>query len=158
MFDTRARLAVTIVATALALSSCSSTGTKTETTGVQSGTPTATQTTVTQRVAPAQKASPGVDSKAAFGDVKLGAIRVDAKLGTPSANVTITNHSSKRSNYIVDLSITDGASKISVDAAMVSAPGLAPGQSVTRVAHFKTTQKLPTGASLKVVGIARLTA
>jgi 5-hydroxyisourate hydrolase-like protein (transthyretin family) len=95
---------------------------------------------------------------AAKGDVKLGAIRVDAKLGTPSAEVTITNHSSKTSNYIVDLSITSTDGKTQIDAAMVSAQGLAPGQTTTRSAHFKTTQKLPAGATLTIVGVARLKA
>jgi len=92
----------------------------------------------------------------ATGDVKLGAVKVDSKLGTPSAVVTITNHSSKRSNYIVDLSITSPDGKTAIDAAMVSAQGVDPGQTTTRAAHFKTTLRLPAGAKLTIVGVARL--
>ena len=88
----------------------------------------------------------------------LGEIRADAELGTPSAEVTITNHSSELSNYIVDVNLMSADGKTRLDAAMVSAEALAPGQAIKLTARFMTTQKLPTGARLTVAGIARLVA
>jgi hypothetical protein len=168
MFGIRTRLAVVFAAAALALSACSSTGTKDESVGAQNRTLTSTQKATgapnaspggnskAAKTLPAPSAPAGVDSKAAWGDIKLGAIRIDAKLGTPSAEVTITNHSSKRSNYIIDLSIKSTDGKTQFDAAMVSAQDLAPGQTTTRTAHFSIKQQLPTGATLTLVGVARL--
>jgi hypothetical protein len=168
MFGIRTRLAVVFAAAALALSACSSTGTKGGSVGAQNGTQTSTQkatgapsasagvNSTAAKTRPAPSGPAGVDSKAAWGDIKLGAIRIDAKHGTPSAEVTITNHSSKRSNYIVDLSIMSAGGKTRLDAAMVSAQGLASGQTTTRTVHFMTTQKLATGATLTLVGVARL--
>ena len=74
------------------------------------------------------------------------------------AAVTITNHSSKRSNYIVDLGIMTSDGQTNFAATMVSAEGLKAGQTVTRAAHFTTTQELPADAKLTVVGVARLVA
>jgi hypothetical protein len=164
----RTRLAVVFAAATVALSACSSTVTKDGSVGAQNGTLTSTQKATgapsaspggnskPAKTLPAPSAPAGVDSKAVWGDIKLGAIRIDAKLGTPSAEVTITNHSSNRGNYIVDLSIMSAGGKARLDAAMVSAQGLASGQTTTRTAHFMTTQKLATGATLTLVGVARL--
>jgi len=181
MFGNRKRLTIVVAVAGLALSGCSSTGTKasgaagpkdatsasaSKTTPVspKSGTPTNKQKATpvspkngTQKATPAPT-SQGLASRTAAGDVELGPIRIDAKLGTPSAEVTITNHSSKRSNYVVDLSIVSAGGKTQLDAAMVSTQGLAPGKSTKIPAKFKTTQKLPTGATLTVVGVARLVA
>src|SRR5450631_2623160 len=99
MFGFRARLVVMAAAGGLALTSCSSTGTSAGG-GVSHTNGT---TTSAQKAAPAPSSTPGLAAKNATGDVKFGAIRVDAKLGKPSIQVTITNHSSKRSNYIVDM-------------------------------------------------------
>jgi hypothetical protein len=168
MFGIRTGLTVVLAAAALALSACSSTGTKGGSVGAQNGTLTGTQKATgapsaspgvdskAAKTLPAPSAPAGVDSNAAWGDIKLGAIRIDAKHGTTSAEVTITNHSSKRSNYIVDLGIMSAGGKTRLDAAMVSAPGLAPGQTTMRTAHFMTIQKLATGATLTLVGVARL--
>lgn len=123
----------------------------TPTAGSTRGVPTGKQTTV-----PTPIVSQVGTVKAAFADVKLGAISVDPKLNTPTAMITITNHSSTRSNYIVDLSIMSANGKVQLDASMVAAPGLAPGHTAKRKAKFMTTTKLPAGAKLTIVGVARL--
>ena len=168
MFGIRTRLAVVFTIAVVALSACSSTGTKGGSVGTQNGTLTSTPKATAApnaslganskaaNTAPTPGASPGVDSKAAWGDVKLGAVRVDGKLGTPLADVTLTNHSSKASNYIVDLSIKSADGKTQFDAAMVSAQDLAPGQMTKKTAHFSIKQALPSGATLTLVGVARL--
>ena len=161
MFGTRRRLVVAVATAALALSACTSAPTNSAPTRTAGGTPTSTQggnPTSTQESAGIQSATPGADSKEAWGDVKLGAITADATLESPMATVTITNHATKRSNYIVDLIITTADGQTKLDATMVSAEGLNPGQTVKREAQFMTTQKLPTDAKLTIVGVARLAA
>jgi hypothetical protein len=156
MFGIRTRLVVAVAAAGLVLSGCTSTSTNTSGAAAPKD---GTSTSISPKKAvPASKAPQGFGTKAASGDVKLSAIRIDGKLGTPSAAVTITNHSSKLSNYVVDVSITSADGKTQLDAAMVSAERLAPGQTTKKAASFKTTQKLPKGAKLTVVGIVRLAA
>lgn len=160
MFGIRTRFTVAIAVAALALSGCTSTSTSSgKSVATKSGIATATATTAkTQKSSPPPKASVAFGTKAAAGDVKLGVIHVDAKLGTPSAEVTIVNRSSKLSNYIIDLRITAADGKTQLDTAVVSAQRLSPGHTVKRSAHFTTKQKLPAGAKLTVIGIARLAA
>jgi hypothetical protein len=169
MLRIQKRLVVAIAATGLAVSGCSSTGPQ--------GGPVSTQETTqattlkagptdppkgalpkSAKTRPASAASRGATAKDASKDVKLSPIRVDKKLGTPSAEVTLTNNTTKRSNYIVDLRITAPGGGTELDAAMVSAQGVPPGKTIKRTARFKTTQKLPKGATLTVVGVARLVA
>lgn len=160
MLVTRTRLVVVSAAVALALSACTSAATGGSTVA-QNGNPASTQMaapTTTQKVAQTPSAPPDFGTKEALADVKLGTLRLDAKLGTPSAEVAITNHSSKRSNYIVDLDLMSADGKTRLDAAMVSAVGLAPGETTRLTGQFMTTQKLPKGAKVSIVGIARLAA
>ena len=151
-------LASALAAAALALSGCTSAATNSgsTSTGRASVIPTTTPDKPATSPSPAPSMSPDLGTKEASGDVTLGAILVDPKLGALSAEVTITNHSSKRSNYIVDLSITDADGKTTLGASMVSAPGVKPGQTAKRTAQFGTTQKLPADATITIVGVARL--
>ena len=177
------RLVIAVAAAAIALAGCTSTSPKSGVASSPNGTPASTANGTTssapsgtastpkgtasstkgtavgkQTTMPAPIVSQVGTVKAAYADVKLGAISVDPKLGTPTAVITITNHSSTRSNYIVDLSITSANGKVQLDASMVAAPGLAPGHTAKRTAKFMTTKKLPAGAKLTIVGVARLAA
>ena len=160
MFGTRTRLVVAVAAAALALSACTS-GSTNESASAASGSQTGTQEATppsTEDAAPTQSASPDFGTKEALEDVKLGAITVDAKKGTPSAEVTIKNNSSKRSNYIIDLSITTPDGKTQLDATVVSAEGVEPGKTANATAQFGTTQELPKDAKLNIVGVSRIEA
>ena len=156
----RTGVVVAVAAAALALSGCTSESTDGGSAAPSSGaSPTDTQgpsASTGQPSAVIQSPSPGVDSKEAWGDVKLGAITLDAKSGSPTADVTITNNSSKRSNYIVDLSITSADGETTLDSTIVSAEGVDPGKSAKKAAQFGTTEKLPKNAKLAIVGVARL--
>lgn len=152
---------VVLGAVAIALSACTSETTQSGPTSAQGATPASVQggtPTGTQEGVVTPGASPPAESKEAWGDVKLGAITVDAKRGSPTAKVTITNHSTKLSNYVVDLSITTPDGKTNIDATIVSAEGLKPGDAVKLQAQFTTTQELPKDAKLTIVGVARLVA
>lgn len=166
MISVRTGLVVAVASAALALSGCTSESTDGGRGGPSSGgSPTDTQGPSASTAQPStgqpsaviQSPSPGVDSKEAWGDVKLGAITVDAKSGSPTAAVTITNKSAKRSNYIVDLSITSADGETTLDATIVSAEGVDPGKTAKKTAQFGTTEKLPKNAKLAIVGVARLT-
>jgi hypothetical protein len=169
MLCIRMHVLVVVATTGFALAGCTSTGSEDAAVRTQKG-PTQASTQESAPIGPAKGALPrtqktglgptsrSVGAKDASRDVKLSAIRVDAKLGTPWAEVTLTNNTTKRSNYIVDLRITAPGGGTELDAAMVSAPGLAPGRTIKRTAQFKTTQKLPKGAKLTIVGVARLVA
>lgn len=177
MSGTPKQLVVAVAAAALALSACTSESTGGKPTSTQgggnggaqastltgsggegqAGTQSATPSS-TQKAAPAPAASPDVGTREALGDVKLGALSVDAKSGSPTATVTITNNSSKRSNYVIDLTITTADGNNTLDATIVSAEALEPGKTAKKAAQFRTTQKLPKDAKLTIMGIARLAA
>ena len=169
MFYDPMRLVVGAAAVSVALAGCTSDGTKSTAVGelngtsisTQMATPTSAQKPQSPSVPPdvgMKSVTPDVGMKEALGDVELGPIRVDGKLGTPSAEVTITNQSGKRSNYIIDLGITGADGITNIDSAMVSAQGLAPGQTAKRSVTFRPGQILPEGAKLIIVGVARLAA
>jgi PBP1b-binding outer membrane lipoprotein LpoB len=161
MFGKRGRLAVAVAGVALVLSACTSSGKTGGPTSTSNGTPASTHSqtpTSTPKTTPATSVSQKPVAKEALGDVKLGAIRVDAKLKTPMADITITNHSAKSSNYIVDVSITSADGKTQIDNAVVHTQSLAPGHTADLAAHFRTNQKLPSGAKITIVGLARLVA
>lgn len=181
MIGTQARIGIAIAAAALTLGACTSggnggSGTSHSTPDVgpassQTGTSASSQTNAsaggktkastgkTKAPTGSQKTSakPGGPALThALGDVKLGALSVDAKGGTHSALVTITNHSAKPSNYVVDLSVTSADGKTKLDASIVAVPNLAPGRTATRSAHFTAKQKLPAGAKLTILDVARI--
>ncbi len=154
-------LVVAIAAATLAVSACTSTSTKGGPASTKNAGPTSshkTTPTSAPKTTPAPSVSQKPVSKEAWGDVKVSAIRVDAKLKMPVADVTITNHSSKSSNYIVGLSITAADGKTPLETAVVHTQSLAPGHAVDLAAHFRTTQQLPAGAKLTIVDVARLVA
>lgn len=52
-------------------------------------------------------APPAANADDATGDVEIGSCQVDPTLHWPSADLKITNHSSKSSNYIVNIEFVD---------------------------------------------------
>jgi len=105
---------------------------------------------------PKSSISHALGSKDATGDVKIGKITVDSVLGFPSAPVTVTNHSSKRSNYLIEISLESADGKTQIDTADVAVDNLEPGQSTVQKAQFTTSDKLPAGAKLVIKSLDRL--
>lgn len=67
------------------------------------------------------------DESGARGDVRITACAVDSATKWPSAELLITNRSSKASNYIVNVEFVDASNK-RLGKALASSNGLAPGQ------------------------------
>jgi len=63
-------------------------------------------------------------------DVDIASCTTDS-LGSPEAKIKITNHSSKPSNYIVEVAFESPDGSTQIDTSMVSVNNLQPGQSAT---------------------------
>ena len=64
-----------------------------------------------------------------------------------------SNHSSKTSNYIVDVTADSADGTTQIDSGTAAANDLAPGQSTDQTAQF--TKALPAGATCKVANVTR---
>jgi hypothetical protein len=98
----------------------------------------------------------GLGSQSAVGDVKIAPWKRDSALGIVTAKVTVTNHSHKRSDYIVDLTLesADGLTQFSTAPVLVS--GLNPGQATVQDADFfSATSLVPADAVVRVQTIER---
>lgn len=102
--------------------------------------------------------SKGIASKDASADVKLGHLKAKKILGQVSyyyAPVTVTNHSSKRSDYVITVALESANGKKQIDTADVLIQNLEPGQSKSDEGDFLTTDKVPTGAKLVLQEVER---
>ncbi|GJF32870.1 hypothetical protein KNE206_55700 [Kitasatospora sp. NE20-6] len=88
-------------------------------------------------------------------DAEITKCEVDGTLHWPSAEVTITNHSSKSSNYIVQVEFLD-ASGTRVGEGMAATNGLAPGQKSVQKAQGASDIKGK--MSCKVIDVTRYAA
>lgn len=160
MLNSRTRAIVAVAAVVLAMSACSAAPKNVSTTDQKEGPTSAPISSATTGQEPASRpsASLGGGTREAWGDVVLGEFRGDTAAGPHMAEVTITNHSSEVSNYIVDVNLMSVDGKTRLDAAMVSTESLAPGQTIKLTARFMATQKLPPGAKPAIAGIARIVA
>lgn len=103
---------------------------------------------------PSSGISKGAGSKDASGDIKVGKGVKDAALGWVSVPVTITNHSSKRSDYFVDLAIESADGAIQYDATTVFAQAVESGQKATEKGQF-TKDGIPATAKIVVKSVQR---
>lgn len=161
MLRTRSHTVMALAAVVLALSACTSNaeGGSTDPQDKSStSAPAITQqqsTTAPTATPTATADPPEPDTQKALEDVKLGALRVEPQ-GALSAEVAITNNTTKASNYIVDLELMAADGKTQLDTAMVSAAGVAAGKTTKVKAQFGSTEKLPKGAKVTIVGVARI--
>lgn len=86
-------------------------------------------------------------------DVALGACSNDSTLNLGEAQVTITNHTSKTSNYLVTIAADSADGKTQIGTGNASAENLQAGQSTTVKAQF--TEAIPAGAVCKVAQVDR---
>jgi hypothetical protein len=98
--------------------------------------------------------STGLATKDAAGDVTKLAMQGPDALGYRRVEVSVTNHSSKRSDYLIELSIesVDGATRI--DSTTVFVTNLEPGQSTTENG-LVSVKDVPAGAVAKVKTVSR---
>lgn len=98
----------------------------------------------------------GTTAHPAAADVQLGTCTRDDATGWYTANLIVTNHSSKSSNYIIEVGLqsADGATKY--DNLLASVDNLAAGQSSPQKAQGLT--EVAAGAVCKVDKVTRLDA
>jgi hypothetical protein len=95
--------------------------------------------------------SEGLGANNATGDVAIGKLATQADTDISEASVTITNHSSKRSDYFVTVALESSNRKTQIDTSPVFVQNLEPGQSSVQTADFITTLTTPAPAGAKVV-------
>ncbi len=103
---------------------------------------------------PASGISKGLGAKDASADVAVGKGAKDPDLGWVSAPVKITNHSSKRSDYFIDLAIESADGSTQYDTTMVMAEAVEPGQSAIEKGQF-TKDGIPATAKIVVKSVQR---
>ncbi|SDJ41768.1 hypothetical protein SAMN05444157_3273 [Frankineae bacterium MT45] len=120
-------------------------------------TPDATTTTSGAPKSSAPSIAHELGSKDASGDVTLGKTSTD-EIGYTHAAVTVTNHSSKRSNYIIELSLQSADGKTLYSSTTVPVENLEPGQASPQDAVFLTSTAVPAGAKVVIKSVDRLAA
>lgn len=158
---------VVAIPLAAALAACaSSTGGSKTTTAATTAAPAATTTTTPAKATPTHtSASASVShelgSKDATADVKLGKVVVDpTMLSLPTVPVIVTNHSSKRSNYLIQISLETADGKTQIDSTNVVVDNLEPGQVSHQTGQFfrAVGKTLPAGAKAVLTSVDRLAA
>ena len=103
--------------------------------------------------------STGFGTKDASADVKVGTLGDADILGFRKPELTITNNSSKRSNYFVELSLESADGKTQHDTANATAQNVEPGQSTAgTVLPFTKVKGAPADAIVKVKSVSRTAA
>ena len=99
--------------------------------------------------------SQGIGSQNASGDVKLGSYTTDAAQFGHVA-VTITNHSSKRSDYLITVAVESADGHTQYDTADVYVQNLEPGQTTSQDGIFANAPtKPPATAKLVLKSVER---
>jgi len=147
---------IAIIATA-ASGGKKSDASKTTTTAAQAATPAATKPATTS-AAPKSSASSvdkGAGSKDASADVTIGALDTSNQFAA-SVPVTITNHSSKRSSYFIELALESADGKTQLDTTPIIVNDLNPGQTSPQTGTFFATANPPAGAKVVLKSVQRL--
>jgi hypothetical protein len=109
----------------------------------------------TPSTTPSAGVSHGIGSQDASGDVKLGKYTADS-VGFGHVQVTVTNHSSKRSDYLITVALESGNGRTQYDTALVTVQNLEPAQSSNQDGAFVSlTSKPPATAKLTLKEVER---
>jgi hypothetical protein len=118
------------------------------------GSSKSTPTTPSGKTSASPGISKGLGSADASGDVALG--KPDASNGfSIDVPINVTNHSSKRSDYFIDVALVsaDGATQYDTASALIQ--NLEPGQKSSDKASFLKVNKMPVGATIQIKSIQR---
>jgi len=137
---------IAAVVVTVIVSGCSSTS--------NSDKPSATHSTTAK---PKTSVSKGIGAKDASGDVKIGKLTIDPDLKWGSVPITITNSSSKRSNYVITVVAESADGKTRFDEALVLVNDLEPGQKSVEKAQF-TKDGIPATAKVVLKEVQRTAA
>jgi hypothetical protein len=102
--------------------------------------------------------SKGIGANNASGDVKIGKTTYDAQLSDTSVRVTVTNRSSKRSDYLITLALESSDGKTQLDTADLFVQNLEPGQSSPQTGDFLSLNAAPPAGSKVVLQSVERTA
>jgi hypothetical protein len=97
----------------------------------------------------------GIGSADASADVKGATLGPVDALGFRAVSLTVTNNSSKRSNYLIDLSVESPDGAIQYDTSIASVNNLEAGQTTT-IDSLPITKTVPADAIVKIKTVTRL--
>lgn len=99
--------------------------------------------------------SKGLGSQDASADIKLGAKWTDNGYGMITGTFTVTNHSSKRSTYFIDLALVSADGKTQYSTDLGTASNIEPGQTAVEKILMTPSEKVPASAVIKITGVQR---
>jgi hypothetical protein len=97
----------------------------------------------------------GIATADASADVTDPVLRAPDSIGFRTVTMTVTNNSSKRSNYLIDVSFESADGTTQYDTSFASVNNLEPGQTTTAKA-ISTTKDIPVDAIVKIKTVSRL--
>jgi len=97
--------------------------------------------------------SRGLAAQDATGDVKLGPPQAPDVLGIRYETVTVVNHSSKRSDYVIDVAVQSADGKTQYDTGTALINNVDPGQTASDKVMF--TNHIPAGAKIVLKTVER---
>jgi hypothetical protein len=97
----------------------------------------------------------GIGSADASADVTGAVLGQPDATGFRAVTLTVTNNSSKRSNYLIDLSIESANGAIQYETSFASVNNLEPGQTTT-VDSLAITKTVPVDAVVRIKTVSRL--
>jgi len=100
--------------------------------------------------------SRGLAAQDATGDVKLGRPQAPDVLGIRYETVTVVNHSSKRSDYVIDVAVQSADGKTQYDTGTALINNVDPGQTASDKVMF--TNHIPAGAKIVLKTVERTAA
>lgn len=147
---------VAIIAIIIASVSATAGGSNSQDTAADSTASTAA--TSAPSAAPSPGVSNGLGSHNAAADVTVGKLKAKKITGDVAyyyVPVVVTNHSSKRSDYVVTVALESADGKQQIDTATVLVQNLEAGQSKRDEGDFLSTTKAPKGAQLVLQEVER---
>lgn len=116
-----------------------------------------TTTNSSSPIAAASDIDNGIGTKDASADVTSAVLGPVDAIGFRAVTLTVTNNSSERSNYLIDLSIESPDGLTQYDTSFASVNNLEPGQTTT-IESLPITKDVPVDAIVKIKTISRLAA
>lgn len=97
--------------------------------------------------------SQGVASQDASGDVKLGPVQAPDALGIRYEKITVVNHSSERSDYMISVAVQSADGKTQYDTGTALINNVDPSQTASDKVMF--TNQIPAGAKVVLKTVER---
>ena len=97
--------------------------------------------------------SQGVASQDATGDVKLGLVQAPDAIGIRYEKITVVNHSSKRSDYMISVAVQSADGKTQYDTGTALINNVDPSQTASDKVMF--TNHIPAGAKVVLKTVQR---